>query len=115
MKNPKPKIKLANKYVWGFPPESDTLKVPKELHTTIKTRLFKHISLIAPHIKLNIWFRAEFCYIDSIENGHNMPLCRLCYYGNIELWSPGFYTYSNEKYVDCMFASGSLRGHLEGH
>ena len=114
MKNPKPRIKLATIYVWGFPPESDTIKIPKELYEIIKARLFKRITSIAPRIKLNIRFRAEFCYIDSIEDGHNMPLCRLHYYGDIESWGLGFYTYSNEKYTDCMFASGSLRGSLEG-
>ena len=109
----KSKSQSTSKKVWGFDPAVSSTKVPTELHETINNKLIEHINKIAPHIKLSIRFRSKFCYIDSVEDGQNMPLCRLSYHGNIEAWSLSFYTYSNDKYQECIFTSGNLHGSLE--
>ena len=105
--------KIKSKWVWGFPNNSDVCKIPKDIHADIIQILTQHMKTISPNVDLNIRFKSEFCYVYTIEDGHNMPLCRLRFYGDIKQWELGFYKYSDEKYEECMFGSGKMRGTLE--
>ena len=64
--------------------------------------------------RLRIRYKTKFCYIDYEEevNGNValMHLCRLRYFGKPDEWSMAFFTYSNETYEPCLFASGMWLG-----
>jgi hypothetical protein len=86
------------------------------------------------YTRIEVRFRRQFCYIDAyvepnlppgydarqpgesheecLERIANTPvhLCRLRYFGDRELWSMAFYTYSHDTYAPSVFCTGSFQG-----
>lgn len=120
---------------WVFDPNSGGEKIPPAKQQEVRQRIEKFAAenYAGKYIRLEIRFRAQFCYIDAyvepdvpanwppadwpetrdqlIEQLRNTPthLCRLRYFGNDD-WGFAFYTYSNEKYELSVFPNGSFTG-----
>lgn len=125
--------------VWMKDPHSEGVKIPKNIQEQIRKRIEEYASknYAGRYKRLNIRFKGVFCYIDAFQEPDEPSesllkitgetrkeylmrlsktpthLCRLRYFGNDEEWSLAFYTYSNEKYEPCIFASGNFYGTLE--
>ena len=121
---------------WVYDPHSGGVKIPQAVRDQIRNRILayakKHYS--GKYTRIDVRFRGQLCYIDAytepyvppdfdasvfgesreeyIERLRNFPthLCRLRYFGDEELWSMAFYTYSHEKYEPCVFNNGSFHG-----
>jgi hypothetical protein len=118
---------------WVYDPDSGGKKIP----ALVQADLIKRINQLAQeqykgrYIRLDIRFRAQFCYIDAytepnlaedwlppgwdetreeaLERMRNSPfhLYRLRYFGNDE-WGFAFYIYSHEKYEFSAFPNGEI-------
>lgn len=102
---------------WYFDPQSGGTAVPAEVQVETRKRILKYAEqqgLLKRH-KIEVRFRAQFCYIDALEEGARVVthLCRLRYSGGNKSWSLAFYTYSHEKYEPCVFESGDWHGSPE--
>jgi hypothetical protein len=121
---------------WIYDPHSGGVKIPQAVRDRTRNRILayakKHYS--GKYARIDVRFRGQLCYIDAytepyvppdfdasvfgksrekyIERRRNFPthLCRLRYFGDEELWSMAFYTYSHEKYEPCIFNNGSFHG-----
>ncbi len=100
------------KYIWVYDPQSGGIKIPPKQYEIIKQRLIKHLSNIAPNVELEIKFKAQFCYVNTIENKQSMPVCRMRHFST-DKWSFSFYTYSNEKYSPCKLSANADTGTVE--
>lgn len=89
-------------------PELEKAEIQERAQAFAKTRFWNS------KFELQLRFRGQFCYIDSIEKKEHFvsPLCRLRYYGKNK-WSLAFYTYSNDRYEECWFSNGEEKGTLE--
>ena len=122
--------------VWVRHPDAGGVKVPPAVRQRTEQRIRryaeKHVG--GKYIRLEIRFRAQFCYIDAftepsvpkgwppkgwhetrkqhIERLRNTPthLCRLRYFGDEERWAFAFFAYSSEKYELSMLPSGEFFG-----
>jgi hypothetical protein len=99
---------------WVFTPNRGGQKISPQLRIETEQRILRHASKILPKkaSQLRVWFRGPFCYIDAQEPDSTWVthLCRLRYLGSLSGWSLAFYTYSNERYEECTFESGSFLG-----
>jgi len=123
---------------WVYDPDSGGTKIP----AIVQADVIKRINQLAQeqykgrYIRLDIRFRAQFCYIDAytepnlaedwppagwdetreeaLERLRNSPirLCRLRYFGKDE-WGFAFYTYSHEKYEFSIYPNGQITGKPE--
>lgn len=100
------------KWAWVKVPENEILTPTIQEQT--RQRLLAHAAKILPEkaSQIRIGFRGDFCYIDADEGDGSPPthLCRLRWEGDINRWTLAFYTYSNEQYQPCVFASGNAEG-----
>ena len=119
---------------WIRDPHSGGAKISEALKAETKRCLLAHAEkhYTGRYAKLDIRFRASFCYIDTYkepdpkakpwsgsgetlaafrERMGNTPthLSRLRYCGKNQ-WSVAFFTYSNEEYESSMMATGSFYG-----
>ena len=120
---------------WVFDPDYGGVKIPEWKKQEVKQRIerFAAGNYAGQYVRLNIRFRAQFCYIDAYTEpdvGEGWPpddwpetreemierlcqthvhLCRLRYFGGDE-WGFAFYAYSSEKYEVAVFPNGSFRG-----
>jgi hypothetical protein len=119
---------------WVRDPHSGGVKIPEALKVETKRRLLAHTEkhYAGAYAKLDIRFRASFCYIDAYKepdpktkpwrgSGKTLAafrermrststhLCRLRYCGQNQ-WSVAFFTYSNETYEPSTMATGSFYG-----
>jgi len=86
------------------------------------------------YTRLDIRFRAQFCYIDAYVEPNVPPgwpppdypetreqmiqrlrttpthLCRLRFFGDEDRWGFAFYTYSNDRYEVSVYHTGDLLG-----
>ena len=80
----------------------------------MRQRLARHAAKIVPGKEswVRPRFHGKFCYVDAQKPDVPFvtPLCRLRYLGKPDRWSMAFYTYSNERYEPCLFASGRWEG-----
>jgi hypothetical protein len=100
---------------WSYNPHTGGKKIQPALHGDIyeKVKEYSHKRPWYPKIKLQIRFKNQFCYIDTISEGDEriFPLCRL---RNLsEGWSLALFTYSNERYEPCIYPSGQWEGTIE--
>lgn len=129
-------IEMAQKR-WVFDPGSGGAKIPDRVkrHTEQRIRRYAEEHFAGRYTRLDIRFRAQFCYIDAyqepeplgpdwpppdwpesreeyLERLRNTPthLCRLRYFGNQEGWGFAFYTYSDSRYALSVFPSGEFLG-----
>lgn len=120
-----------------FAPDSGGVRIPDTVkrRTEERIRQYAEQHFAGRYTRLDIRFRGQFCYIDaytepeplgpgwpppdSPETGEEMQerlrntpthLCRLRYFGDVERWSFGFFTYSNERYELSIFPSGDFFG-----
>ncbi len=120
-----------------FAPDSGGVRIPDTVkhRTEERIRQYAEQHFAGQYTRLDIRFRGQFCYIDAYtepeplrpgwpppdwpetgeemqERLHNTPthLCRLRYFGDVERWSFGFFTYSNERYELSIFPSGDFFG-----
>jgi len=106
---------MAQKH-WVYDPQSGGTKIPFDVQQQIHNRIMTHARLIRPDQadKLRIRFKSQFRYIDYLEtvSGQEalMHLCRLRYCNKPDEWSMAFFTYSNETYEPCLFATGKWLG-----
>ena len=119
---------------WVRDPHSGGAKIPEALKAETTRRLLAHAAkhYAGMYSRLDIRFRASFCYIDAYKEPHPQAkpwsgsgetlaafrermrstpthLCRLRYCGQNQ-WSVAFFTYSHEKYEPCMTKNGSFYG-----
>ena len=122
--------------IWVYDPHSGGVKIPQAVRDRTRNRILayakKHYS--GKYTRIDVRFRGQLCYIDAytepyvppdfdasvfgesrdnyIERLRNVSthLCRLRYFGDEELWSMAFYTYSHEKYEPCAFNNGGFHG-----
>ncbi len=121
---------------WGYDPHSGGVKIPIPVRqrTEQRIRSYAEARYGGKFIRLDIRFRGPLCYIDVYTEPAKPPasllralgetreqymerlrstplhLCRLRYFGHEARWSMAFYTYSNEKYVPCVFDNGDFHG-----
>ena len=121
---------------WVFDPDSGGAKISEAVkrRTEARIRRYAEENYAGQYTRLDIRFRAQFCYIDAytepqvserwpppdwpeprdvyIERLRNTPthLCRLRYFGREDEWGFAFYTYSHEKYELSMFDNGTFFG-----
>jgi hypothetical protein len=122
--------------IWVYDPQSGGKMIPDTIKRRIRQRILYHAEkhYAGRYNRIDVRFRGQFCYIDAytepkvskncdpelygeslekyIERLRNTPthLCRLRYFGDENLWSMAFYTYSHEKYEPCIFDNGSWHG-----
>ena len=60
---------------------------------------------IAPNIVMNIKLKSQFCYVNTVEDGHIMPVCRMRYF-DIDRQSFSLCQYGNDTNQSCLFLSG---------
>jgi len=123
---------------WSFDPDSGGSRIPLTVQTDVEKRIraVAEQNFKGKYTRLEIRFRAQFCYIDAytepvltdgwppadwpetreeyVERLRKTPthLCRLRYFGNDE-WGFAFYTYSNEKYELSVYEDGQFTGKPE--
>ncbi len=122
---------------WVFDPGSGGKKIPEAVkqRTEARIRRYAEEHFAGRYTRLEIRFRAQFCYIDAYqepppltpdwpppdwpesreehqERLRNTPthLCRLRFFGDEERWGFGFYTYSNERYELSIYPDGDFFG-----
>lgn len=103
-----------SKKVWCFDPHSGGTRIPKEMHSKIIKDVhdFEKTRAWYPRIRLDIRFKSQFCYINTIEKEENLsPLLRLRYFNTD--WSIGFFSWASERYEPCVFQSGEWLGSIE--
>jgi hypothetical protein len=100
------------KYVWVYDPQSGGVTIPKKQFDEIKSRIILHMEEIAPNIVMDIKLKSQFCYVNTVEDGHIMPVCRMRHF-DIDRWSFAFYTYGNETYQPCLPLSGKDNATIE--
>jgi hypothetical protein len=122
--------------VWMRHPDAGGVKVPPAVQRRTEQRIRRYAEkhFAGEYTRLEIRFRAQFCYIDAytepsvpkgwppkgwhetrkqhIERLRNTPthLCRLRYFGDEERWGFAFFAYSSEKYELSMLPSGEFFG-----
>jgi len=122
---------------WVFAPNSGGKTIPDTVKRRTEERIRRYAEqhYAGRYTRLDIRFRAQFCYIDAyteptppppgwpppdwqetreehMERVRNTPihLCRLRYFGDEERWGFAFYTYSAERYELSVFPSGDFMG-----
>ena len=116
---------------------------PKSIPETVQVSVRQRIEAYAAKkyagrfARLGIRFRGRYCYVDAFkepDKASDLPppwfkgtaeeywqqqrdtpihLIRLTYLGNPDKWELAFFTYSNEKYSECVFPDGSFEGSPE--
>ena len=122
---------------WGSDPDSGGVKIPETVRyrTEARIRRYAEEHFAGRYTRLEIRFRAQFCYIDAytepqlmgpdwpppdwpetreeyLERLRTTPthLCRLRYFGDEERWGFAFYTYSGKRYELSVFPNGEFYG-----
>ena len=121
---------------WVFDPGSGGRKIPEPVQRRTEERIRRHAEhhFAGRYTRLDIRFRAQFCYIDAYQEPEDRPgwpppdwpetreqvlerlrntpihLCRLRYFGDENSWGFAFYTYSNERYELSVYPSGDFLG-----
>lgn len=102
--------------LWVYDPQSGGSKIPSQIHEALRKQAesFARTRSWYPRIQLKLRFKNQFCYVDTIEEGDErlFPLCRLRHF-NKHGWSLALFTYSNERYVPCLFLDGKWEGTFE--
>jgi len=102
--------------LWVYDPQSGGSKIPSQIHEALckQAESFARTRSWYPRIQLKLRFKNQFCYVDTIEEGDErlFPLCRLRHF-NKHGWSLALFTYSNERYVPCLFLDGKWEGTFE--
>ena len=125
--------------IWMHHPDAGGVKIPPAVRQRTEQRIRRYAEkhFAGKYTRLNIRFRAAFCYIDAytepsvpkdwppegwhetreehLERLRNTPfhLCRLRYFGDEERWAFAFFAYSSEKYELSMLPSGDFYGSPE--
>lgn len=121
---------------WTFNPNSGGKKIPETVQRRTEQRILRYAEqhFAGRYTRLDIRFKAQFCYIDAYTEPVAMPgwpppggqetqeqylerlrttpthLCRLRYFGDEERWGFAFFAYSSESYKLSMFPSGEFFG-----
>lgn len=100
---------------WVYDPHSGGNKIPPKIQEKLRTQAasFACERPWHPAHKLELRFKSQFCYIETIETGDNrkFPLCRLRYFKEDD-FSLALFMYSNERYEICYFQNGRQTGTL---
>lgn len=99
---------------WVLDSSSGGIKIPPSTYTDITNRVNAYASSRPWSLsyKLQLRFKGQFCYVDSLENdGTISPLGRLRYF-QMEKWGLALFTYSNDRYEPCLLPQGMF-GTLE--
>ena len=126
---------MANNMTWALSPESGGMPISKSRQPIIVHKIEEHAfkNFAGKYARLEIRFKGVFCYIDAFVEPsppdsellkitketadeymtrlRSTPrkLCRMRHY-DIDRWSFGFFSYSNEKYQLAVFKSGDFFG-----
>jgi hypothetical protein len=131
---------MAGQRSWVFDPDSGGVRIPDRIKSLVEARIRRYAEqhFAGHYTRLDVRFRGQFCYIDVYTEPGPLPpnwppagwqetaeehqerlrstpthLCRLRYFGDVERWGFGFYTYSNERYELAVFPSGDFFGPVE--
>jgi hypothetical protein len=120
-------------WTWG---PAQPKNIPATVQASTRKRIEEHAAknFAGRYARLDIRFRGRFCYVDAFKEPdvkHDAPpswfegtaeqwwqqmrdtplhLIRLTYTGDVEKWELAFFTYSNEKYSECVFPDGQFEG-----
>lgn len=120
---------------WFFDPSKGGLSIPKAVQERTRNRILRLASKQSGEkiTKVEVFFRAKFCYIDAyqepvppsrgllaalgeskaryLERMRSTPLhlCRLRYFRD-DRWSLAIYTYSHNRYETAVFPDGDFMG-----
>ena len=100
---------------WYYNPHIGGIKIPPHLHDQLRRQVqtYERTKTWYPKVSIKLRFKAQFCYLDSCENGVDIfPLARLRYFPS-QRWSLALFTYSHERYEPCMFAGGEDTGTIQ--
>jgi len=101
---------------WFLPsPNAGGTKIPPEQYPSIirKANAYMVTRPRKSLVKLQLRFKNQFCYVDSLEkDGTISPLGRLRYFRD-DKWAAAFYTYSNDRYELCCLPNGKWFGSFE--
>ena len=122
---------------WVFSPDRGGVRVPEAVRRDTETRIRRcaQAEYAGRYTRLDIRFRAQFCYIDAyrepeplgpdwpppelgetreehMERLRNTPthLARLRYFGREDAWGYGFYSYGSNSYKLSVLPSGEFFG-----
>lgn len=117
-------MKKKPRKVWCFNPRGP---IPEVIKEQLKERLLNHIKKKWSDsvAKLLLRFHGRYTYVAVVENQGNhkvnprvcryiekgeipLEICRLGYLWGIDKWEYAFFTYSDERYVPSVVASGSF-------
>jgi hypothetical protein len=120
-------------WTWG---PAQPKSIPESVQISVRKRIEAYAAekYAGRYSRLDIRFRGRFCYVDAFkepdkkvdkrptwfegtdaqwfEGLRNNPLhlIRLTYLGDADRWNLAFFTYSNEKYSECVFEDGQFEG-----
>jgi hypothetical protein len=88
------------------------MAIPDTARRQLARRLDLHRQQRWPNLnELDIRFRGDFVYLTSTDfTGDPMPLCRLTYKKNPELWGLAIYLASHDAYENSILPNGRLTG-----
>ena len=88
------------------------MAIPDNTRRLLARRLDTHRQQRWPNLaELDIRFRGDFVYLTSTDfTGDPMPLCRLTYKKNAELWGFAIYLASHDAYENSILPNGRLTG-----
>lgn len=107
---------MGQGYRWVYDPQSGGTKISENNKWMFRQQAenFSKTRAWSSEYALVLRFKNQFCYLDGLKKGETkaFPIGRLRYFRD-NVWSLAFYTYSNESYQACVFASGKWEGTLE--
>jgi len=86
--------------------------LPQSTKTSLSQSLQAHVREHWPQVAdLHVRYRSQFAYIGAeLADGEVLPLCRLHYLGDADVWGFGLYLASSDKYQNQILPTGSFTG-----
>ena len=68
------------KYIWVYDPQNGEGTIPKNKFEEIKSRIIILMGKIAQNIVRDIKLKSQSCHVNTVEDGHIMPVCSMRYF-----------------------------------
>lgn len=88
------------------------MQIPNSTRSSLALKLIDRQRQRWPQLKeVKVRFRSSFAYIDGVlEDGDQLPLCRLRYAGSATYWGFAIYLGSRDGYQDSILPNGAFEG-----
>ena len=67
-------------YIWVYDPQNGGVTIPKKQFEEIKSRIIILMWKIAANIVRDIKLKSQSCHVNTVEDGHIMPVCSMRYF-----------------------------------